>query len=292
MNASDWNRRLTVPGRTYCLTIVGSWVSADSLQKGHWRSANSVTFTGAFAPPSVAPCCGMPAKRAVVALAPATEPDDEAAVEPVAVEPECDAETAISTATTAAAAPSTAPRRSRRLRRAAAARCAVSRSTRARRASSRSCLRVGWEIVGMVEVLLRAGNRHAAGARAPRQLVKWLADRPRSAGERALRRAATAQGDGDEQAAARDRAARRPARRRTPLAAAAARGRQAPDDADEVLGADVAAGCERQQQKQRGAGHGRAPADAREQQREGDRQGGGRCQAQQRSGADAHRHQR
>src|SRR4051794_19202993 len=157
MKASDWNRRLTLPGRTYCLTIVGSWVSADSLQKGHWRSANSVTFTGAFARPSVVPCCGTPANSAVVALDPETDPDD-AAVELDAVEPECEAETAMSTAAAAAAAPSTAPRRSRRLRRAAAARCALSRSTRARRASSRRSLRVGWEIVGMWEVLLRAGS--------------------------------------------------------------------------------------------------------------------------------------
>src|SRR3954452_2428083 len=117
MKASDWNCRLTLPGRTYCLTIVGSWVSADSLQKGHWRSANSVTFTGAFARPSVVPCCGTPANSAVVALAPETGAGDDAAVELDAVEPECEAETAMSTATTAAAAPSTAPRRSRRLRR-------------------------------------------------------------------------------------------------------------------------------------------------------------------------------
>src|SRR3954454_1430082 len=91
MKASDWNCRLTLPGRRYCLTIVGSWVSADSLQKGHWRSANSVIFTGALALPSVVPCCGTPAKSAAVALAPETDPDDEAAVEPVAVEPECEA---------------------------------------------------------------------------------------------------------------------------------------------------------------------------------------------------------
>src|SRR4051794_27446266 len=149
MKASDWNCRLTLAGRTYCLTIDGSWVSADSLQKGHWRSANSVTFTAAFARPSVVPCCGTPANSAVVALAPETGPGDDAAVELDAVEPECEAETAMSTATAAAAAPSTAPRRSRRLRRAAAARCAPPPPAPAPRAPPRPPLPGGWGGVGV-----------------------------------------------------------------------------------------------------------------------------------------------
>src|SRR4051794_25569215 len=147
MNASDWNCRLTLPGRTYCLTIDGSCVSADSLQKGHWRSANSVTFTGASARPSVVPFCGTPATSAVVALAPETDPDDDAPVGLDAVEPECEAETAMSTATTAAAAPRTAPRRSRRLRRGGAA--GRSPPARGPRAPSRRPLPGGWGGVGV-----------------------------------------------------------------------------------------------------------------------------------------------
>src|SRR4051812_19821565 len=130
MNASDWNCRLTLPGRTYCLTIDGSCVSADSRQNGHCRSANSVTRTGALAVPRVVPFCGIPAKSAVVALAPETEPVDDAAVELDAVEPEGERAKAIRSATIPAAAPGTAPGRRRRLRRRAGAGWAVSRVPR------------------------------------------------------------------------------------------------------------------------------------------------------------------
>src|SRR5919107_1913503 len=90
---------LTFPGRTYCFTMPGSCVSAESRQNGHCRSANSVTWTGAPVVPSAVPFCGTPANSAVVALAPDTEPDDDAAVELDGAEPGCEAETAISTAT-------------------------------------------------------------------------------------------------------------------------------------------------------------------------------------------------
>src|SRR4051794_13516392 len=90
----------------------------------------------------------MPESSDADALVPATLPD---AVLDAVFEP--DAETATSTATATTAAPSTAPRRVTRRRRVAAEANAASRSTRSRRAASRSSLRFGWALLGMVDPL-------------------------------------------------------------------------------------------------------------------------------------------
>ena len=41
-------------------TTVGKVSAVYCLQNGHWRSANSISVTGALGLPSVMPLCGMP----------------------------------------------------------------------------------------------------------------------------------------------------------------------------------------------------------------------------------------
>src|SRR3954462_13404481 len=88
-------------------------------QKGHCRSANSRTRTGAFALPRLTPSWGMPFSRSVDVFAPASEADADEA-EPLAAvvaPPPPELETATSATTTTAATASTAPRRVNRRRR-------------------------------------------------------------------------------------------------------------------------------------------------------------------------------
>ena len=262
----------------------GIVLSVTSRQKGHCRSANSTTRTGAFASPSTRPFCGMPASRALVALAPLT--DD--AVRGAAFEPEPEAEIATSTATTIAAAPSTAPRRVRRRRRAAAAASAASRSTRSWRAASRRCLRVGWATVGMAMVLLRASIgrprtrpvRGNYGLMSGAPAISGRRRSPEDRGERGRRRSGGRRAGPAAGAGRRRTAARVPRGRRGRGTRRASRTRRSEPTYRPAASGRSSSSAGTRDQRVRG--------DARDAMRDGGRQDGGGHRAQDEPIADAH----
>jgi uncharacterized protein len=106
MNDSPRNTIRTFPARTYSRTIAGKTFCVYCLQNGHWRSANSVTVTGARGLPRTMPCCGIPSSSAFV--------DAVSLARLSAVGPESDLVSPIAIATTMAATTAQAPNSQRR----------------------------------------------------------------------------------------------------------------------------------------------------------------------------------